>query len=143
MILLLYAAAALGLLAIAHRVILPISRIGGALLLLLPFCFTGYALITDQVYGPIDFAWATEPLLPMRTQYGVGPPHNSILSDVACQMIPWRKAVQWSIGHRQWPISNPFILSGDILAAAAQPAAYSPFTSICREVLSSVARSRD
>lgn len=130
MISLLYAATALMLLAISHRVIRPISRTGGALLLLLPFCFTGYALITDQVYGPIDFAWATEPLLPMRAQYGVGEPHNSILSDVACQMIPWRKAVQWSLAHRQWPLSNPFILSGDNLAAAAQPAAYSPFTLI-------------
>ena len=130
MIILLYAATALILLAISHRVIRPVSRTAGALLLLLPFCFTGYALITDQVYGPIDFPWATEPLLPMRAQYGVGPPHNSILSDVACQMIPWRKAVRWSLAHRQWPISNPFILSGDNLAASAQPAAYSPFTLI-------------
>ncbi|HEX7420897.1 MAG TPA: YfhO family protein [Thermoanaerobaculia bacterium] len=130
MIFLLYAATALTLLWISHRVIQPLSRTAAALLLLLPFCFTGYALLTDQVYGPIDFAYATEPLLPMRAQYGVGPPHNSILSDVACQMIPWRKAVQWSLSHRQWPLFNPFILSGDNLAAAAQPAAYSPFTLI-------------
>lgn len=130
MIFLLYAATAVLLLAISHRLIVSFSRTAAALLLLLPFCFTGYALITDQVYGPIDFAYATEPLLPMRSQYGIGPVYNATLSDVACQMIPWRKAVQWSLAHRQWPLTNPFILSGDNLAAAAQPAAYSPFTLI-------------
>ena len=128
MILLLYAATASALLWLSHRALQPISRIAAALLLLLPFCFAGSALVTDRVYGPIDFTYATEPLLPMRGQYGVGGDYNGILSDVACQMIPWRKAVQWSLAHGQWPIHNPFILSGDILAAAAQPAAYSPFT---------------
>jgi Bacterial membrane protein YfhO len=130
MILLLYAATALGLLTISHRMVRRISRTAGTLLVLLPLCFTGYAVLTDQVYGPIDFPYATEPLLPLRSQYGIGAVHNPTLSDVACQMIPWRKAVQWSISHRQWPLLNPFILSGDILAAAAQPAAYSPFTLI-------------
>ncbi|MDP9192451.1 MAG: YfhO family protein [Acidobacteriota bacterium] len=45
-------------------------------------------------------------------------------------MIPWRKAVQWSLAHGEWPLWNPFILSGDILAASAQPAPYSPLTLI-------------
>src|SRR5260221_10198463 len=43
-------------------------------------------------------------------------------------MIPWRKAVQFALRHREWPLWNPFMLSGDVLAASAQPAAYSPFT---------------
>ncbi len=64
----------------------------------------------------------------MAAAHGIGQPRNGILSDVANQMIPWRKAVQWSFAHHQAPLWNPFILSGDILAAAAQPAAYSPFT---------------
>src|SRR5205814_7815000 len=38
------------------------------------------------------------------------------------------KAVQFALAHHQWPLWNPFILSGTVLAAAAQPAAYSPFT---------------
>jgi hypothetical protein len=130
MILLLYAATAAVLLWLSHRALQPISRVAAVLLFLLPFCLTGFALVTDRVYAPIDFPYATEPLLPLRGQYGIGPAINGILTDIASQMIPWRKAVQWSLAHRQWPIHNPFILSGDILAAAAQPAAYSPFTLI-------------
>jgi hypothetical protein len=53
-----------------------------------------------------------------------------MLSDLYAQMIPWRKAVQFAISHGRWPLWNPFILSGTQLAAAAQPAAYSPFTLI-------------
>jgi len=41
-------------------------------------------------------------------------------------MIPWRKAARYAIKNGEWPIWNPFILSGDILASAAQPAVYHP-----------------
>lgn len=127
---LLYVATAASLLWLCHRFVRPLSLLAALLLALLPFCLTGFALITDRVYGPIDFAYVTEPLLQMRGQYNIDPMYNGILSDISCQMIPWRKAVQWTLGQREWPIYNPFILSGDILAAAAQPAAYSPFTLI-------------
>ncbi|HSP35970.1 MAG TPA: hypothetical protein VLU46_16790, partial [Thermoanaerobaculia bacterium] len=130
MALLLYTATAIALVAAAHRAIRPLSRSAAGLLLLLPFCFTAYALLTGRVLAPIDLTYGTEPLWPLRGRYGVGPGHAGILSDVAAQMLPWRKAVQWSLAHHQWPLWNPFILSGDILAAAAQPAAYSPFTLI-------------
>ena len=33
----------------------------------------------------------------------------------------------YSLAHGEWPLWNPFILGGDILAAAAQPAVYDPF----------------
>lgn len=125
---LLYAVTAAGLLWLCHRSVLPISRTAMALLFLFPLFFAGRALLTDSVYAPIDLPYATEPLLRMREPYGLSGMHNSVLSDISCQMIPWRKAVQRSLQNRVWPIYNPFILSGDILAAAAQPAAYSPVT---------------
>ncbi len=128
MSLLLYSFAAGALLLITHRAVLPMSRMAAALLFLFPFLFAGYALLTDQVYAPVDMAYATEPLKGVREQYGVSGMHNGILSDISSQMIPWRKAVKWSLENRVWPIYNPFILSGDILAAAAQPAAYYPVT---------------
>lgn len=125
---LLYAATAAGLLFLCHRFVRPITAATALVLALLPLCFTGRALLTGAVYAPVDNAYATEPLLPMRGPNGIGPGYNGILNDIASQMIPWRKAVQWSVRNGQWPLMNPFILSGDILAAAAQPAAYSPFT---------------
>ncbi|HYC58693.1 MAG TPA: YfhO family protein [Thermoanaerobaculia bacterium] len=126
MALALYAAVATALLLLTHRFILPVSRVAALLLFLLPFLFTGHALVTSRVYGPIDLTYGSHPLNWMAEQYGMGAPHNGRLSDLYGQMIPWRKAVQWSLAHAEWPLWNPFMLSGDILAPAGQPAPYSP-----------------
>jgi hypothetical protein len=124
----LYAITALALLWLADRFVTPVSRRDALLLVLLPLVFTGRALLTGGVYAPVDLPYLTEPLREMRGPLGVPRPHNGILSDLYAQMIPWRKAVQFAWMHGQWPLWNPFILSGTVLAAAAQPAAYSPFT---------------
>lgn len=128
MALLLYTATAALLLFLVHRYVTPLSRWGAALLYLLPFTFVGHALVAGRIYGPVDLPYLAPPLNWMKQQMGLWRIHNGFLSDVYCQMIPWRKAVQWSLQHGEWPLWNPFILSGDILAAAAQPAPYSPFT---------------
>jgi hypothetical protein len=127
---LLYMAVALLLLWIAHRALMPLSRIAVIALILLPMCVTGKALLTGGAFGPVDLPYFTEPLRDMRVPLGVAKAHNGMLSDLYAQMIPWRKAVQFAISHGRWPLWNPFILSGTQLAAAAQPAAYSPFTLI-------------
>ncbi len=125
---LLYSATAAVLLWLAHKFVLPIGRGTAAILFLLPFCFTGKALLTGAVYAPVDLPYLTEPLRQMRVPLGAPEWHNGILSDLYAQMIPWRKAVQVALAHREWPLWNPFILSGSLLAASAQPAVYSPFT---------------
>jgi len=127
---LLYLTVALLLLWIAHRALMPLSRLAMLALIVLPMCVTGKALLTGGVFGPVDLPYFTEPLRDMRVPLGVAKPHNGTLSDLYAQMIPWRKAVQFAISHGRWPLWNPFILSGTQLAAAAQPAAYSPFTLI-------------
>jgi hypothetical protein len=126
----LYLIAASLLLWISHRALVPLSRWAAIALLLLPLCVTGKALLTGGVFGPVDLPYFTEPLRDMRVPLGVPQPHNGMLSDLYAQMIPWRKAVQFALAHGQWPLWNPFILSGTQLAASAQPAAYSPFTLI-------------
>jgi hypothetical protein len=128
MALALYAIVAIALLLLSHRFIRPISPAAAVMLFLLPFVFTGHALLTSRVYGPIDHPYGSQPLNWMKESYGIGDSHNSQLSDLYGQMIPWRKAVQWSLAHGEWPLWNPFILSGDILAPSGQPAPYSPFT---------------
>lgn len=130
MSLLLYLITSLLLLWIARRALMPLSRGAAIVMLLLPLCVTGRALLTGGVFGPVDLPYVTEPLRDMRVPLGVDKPHNGMLSDLYAQMIPWRKAVQFSLAHGEWPLWNPFILSGTQLAAAAQPAAYSPFTLI-------------
>jgi Bacterial membrane protein YfhO len=107
----------------------PLTRAAAIVLFVLPLVFTGRAVLHGDVYGPVDLAYATEPLHELRNPMGIGSIFgNGTLSDVASQMIPWRKAVQYALRHGEWPLLNRFTLCGDVLAAAAQPAAYSPFT---------------
>ena len=44
------------------------------------------------------------------------------------EFFPWRLAVQQSLRRGEWPLWNPYNLSGLPLAAQAQSAPYSPFT---------------
>jgi hypothetical protein len=128
MALLLYTSTAIALLALVHRLVTPLPRLAALILILLPFVFAGPALLTSRVYGPVDLPYTTQPLNHMKEAHGIGALHNAMLSDLYGQMIPWRQAVRHSIARGEWPLWNPFILSGDILAASAQPAPYSPFT---------------
>jgi hypothetical protein len=125
-----YVATAVVLLWLAHRFVSPLTLPAALLLLLLPLCFTGRALLSGGIYAPVDLPYLTEPLRQLRVPLGVPEPYNGMLGDLFAQMIPWRKAVQFALRNHQWPLWNPFILSGTVLAAAAQPAPYSPFTLI-------------
>ena len=126
--LLVYTATALLVLWLAHRFLVPLSRPALAFLFLLPFLFVGHALIANRVYAPVDKIYMDVPLSAVKERYGIGEPHNPATADIFSQMIPWRHVVRESVSRGEWPLWNPYILSGDILAAAAQPAVYSPFT---------------
>jgi hypothetical protein len=126
--LLVYTLTALALLWLTHRFVYPLSLAAAVFLFFLPFLFVGHALIANRVYAPVDKIYIDIPLSEVREQYGIGAPHNPATADIFSQMIPWRHAVRESVARGEWPLWNPTILSGDILAAAAQPAPYSPFT---------------
>jgi len=125
--LLLYLVTTIALIACWRRFVQPMSRTAAIVLVLLPLCFTGRALLTGKVYAPIDLPFMSEPLNAYAAEFGVPKVHNGTLSDLYCQIIPWRSAVRTAFAHGQWPLLNPFMLCGDILAAAAQPAPYDPF----------------
>ena len=126
MALLLYLIVAVALLVVWSRRVQRVSRAAAIALVLLPMVFTGRALLTNRVYAPIDLPFQYEPLKAYAAQYGVAQPHEIGLSDLHAQMIPWQKAVRFALAEGEWPLWNPFILCGDILAAAAQPAVYDP-----------------
>ena len=128
--LILYTIVSFALLLLWNRFVQPVSLAAALVLFLLPFCFCGRALLTGRIYAPIDLPYMSEPLLAYRSDFGVGNAHNGTLTDLYCQIIPWRKAVRTAYAHGEWPLLNPFMLCGDILAAAAQPAAYDPFNLI-------------
>ena len=126
MALLLYLGTTLLLLYAWNRRVQRVSLAAAIALVLLPTVFTGRALYTGRVYAPIDLAFQYEPLKAHAAEFGVETPHNIALSDLHAQMIPWQKAVRYALAKGEWPLWNPFILCGDILAAAAQPAVYDP-----------------
>src|SRR6266481_5171009 len=123
----LYGITATCIVVFARRLQFLSTRIGIALLLL-PLLFTGRALLTGRVYGPIDLTYDAEPLSSLARSAGVTSVANPAPSDVAAQFIPWNAAVRSAFEHREWPLWNPFELCGDILAGAAQSAPYHPVT---------------
>jgi len=108
------------------RFVQPVTRAAAIVAVLLPLCFSGRALLTGRIYAPIDLPFMSEPLHAYRGDFGVGDPHNPMLSDLERQIIPWRAAVREAWSRGEWPLLNPHMLCGDILAAAAQPAPYDP-----------------
>ncbi|MFL6247343.1 MAG: YfhO family protein, partial [Thermoanaerobaculia bacterium] len=130
---LLYVPVAIALIALWHRFIQPIRAAAALVLLLLPLCFTGRALLTGRVYGPIDLPYMSEPLLDYADEYGVGKRptgqakiHNGTISDLYMQMFPWQAAVRASLARGEWPLWNPYMLCGSMLAANMQSAPYDP-----------------
>ena len=101
--------------------------VGAAIaLVVLPLVFTGRAMLTNRVYAPLDLPFTAAPLRDYAGDFGVEKPHDIALSDLHCQIIPWQKAVRHALSEGEWPLWNPFILNGDILAAVAQSAVYDP-----------------
>lgn len=126
MALLLYLATSIAILLLWDRFIQRVSQAAAIVLVVLPLLFVGRALLTGRTVVPADLSFMAEPLRAYAGDYGVETPHELGLSDLHCQIVPWHRAVRYSLSHGQWPLWNPFILGGDILAAAAQPGVYDP-----------------
>src|ERR1700682_3591936 len=123
---LLYFATSLALLVLARRLVATFSRAAAIVLLLLPLTFTGRALLTGRLLAPVDIQYLSEPFYGLKSVT----PYDPAMLDLATQMVPWRAAVREALSRGEWPLLNSHTLCGDVLAAAAQPAAYSPLTLI-------------
>lgn len=120
----LYLLASVALLLIWDRFVARVSVAAAIALILIPFCFTGRALLTGGVYAPIDLPFMAEPLKDYAADYGFNEVYNGTLSDLYAQIIPWQSAVRQALAHGEWPLWNPFLLCGNILAANMQAAPY-------------------
>jgi len=109
-----------------HRWVTPLSRRAAIVLLLLPLPFVGPALVTDRVYGGHDMLFLSQPWSDYAAEYGVTLPHNWYLLDQALALAPWQHAMRASLAQGEWPLWNPGMSSGDILAAGMQVAPYNP-----------------
>jgi Bacterial membrane protein YfhO len=114
--------------AAAHRWVSPLKARVALVIAVIPLLFTGRALLTASVYGPVDILYPTEPFASLRSEHGIGHPWTPLLHDVATQMFPWQKAVRSSVANGGFPLWNPYILAGEPLLAVQQPAALHPGT---------------
>ena len=124
----LYAATAALILWLVHRFVRALSLAAAVVIAVIPLGITGYALVTGSAYGPIDFAYQSEPLSALKAQHGIGVAHNITATDISAQFLPWRRAVQLSLQRGEWPLWNPYNHCGHLMAASLQSAPYSPFT---------------
>lgn len=109
-----------------HRYLRPVPWIVALVLMLMPFVFTGKAMLTGGLYGALNLAYNTAPLGPDREQLPESDYQNGILMDQVCQVIPWRKAVRESVKTGHWPLRNRFSRGGDVLLGLSQPAPFDP-----------------
>ena len=123
---LLYLVTSVALIALWRRFVRPMSNAAALILILLPFCFTGRALLSGRVYAPLDMPFMSEPLQDYKPDFGIDQAHNGWLSDLYMQMIPWQSAVRQTLAHGDWPLWNRHMLAGTILAANMQAAPYDP-----------------
>lgn len=126
----LYFVVALATLAAWHRWITPLSRRAAAVILALPFLFTGYALVTNRVFGGYDILFLCKPYADYAKEFGFDHAHNWDLADHVLQFAPWQHAVRSAFANHEWPLWNPSMDSGEILAANMQSAPYNPLNLI-------------
>lgn len=124
----LYVTTAAALLWLTHRLVRPLSWAAALVLIALPLGLVGQALITDSVYGPVDYLYQNEPFRSLDPQLSSRAPRNASATDVFSEFFPWRHAVRLSYARGEWPLWNAHNLCGHPLAAEAQSAPYSPFT---------------
>jgi Bacterial membrane protein YfhO len=128
--LLLYLTVAVVTLLAWNRWVTHLSRGAGIVLILLPFLFTGPALVTNRVYGGYDILFLSQPFSDYAQENGFTTAHNGLLVDHVLQMVPWQQQVRQSLAHRQWPLWNPAMDSGEVLAAGMQAAPLNPLNLI-------------
>ncbi len=117
----LYLAVTVGIAALLRRLI---PRTAAIVLIAMPLVFTGPALFTGRTYAPLDLLYMSEPFASAASVQV----RNSVLTDISHQIIPWNVAVRDTVRAGAWPLWNRLMLSGDVLAAAGQPAPYYPVT---------------
>jgi hypothetical protein len=109
-----------------NRWVTPLSPGAAVVIVLFPFLFTGRALLTNRVYGGYDILFLAQPFNDYAAEYDFKLAHNWFLVDHVLQMVPWQHQVRKSFAQHDWPLWNPTMLSGDILASGMQAAPYSP-----------------
>jgi len=115
---------------LATRTLTAPSRKAAALLIALPLLFTGPALLRNRVYGGYDILFMCAPFSDYGAEYGFKESHNWSLVDQVLQFAPWQHEVRRAFADGEWPLWNPTMDSGEVLAGNMQSAPLNPLNLI-------------
>ena len=121
-----YGGTAALLLWLAHRFVQPVRLRVCLILAAAPLLFTGRAMLTGGVYGPVDILYNAMPFGSHRDELQVLPDRMPLLADIVYQQFPWRAAVRAAYAQGRLPLWNPSSLLGEPLLATQQPAPFHP-----------------
>ena len=86
--------------------------------------------LRDRTLLPLDSLFAFEPWQSFAAQFGVGIPHNGLLSDLILENYVWKRFIVQALESRQLPLWNPYILAGQPFLGAGQHSALYPLSLI-------------
>src|SRR6266851_7453783 len=97
----------------------------------LPLAFFWQVTLGDKTLLPADNLYQFQPWAAYREQQGVpAVPHNSLLSDLVLENLPWKQFIRQSIANHELPLWNPYIFAGTPFLAEGQHSALYPFSVI-------------
>jgi hypothetical protein len=111
---------------IAWRRVTVLTWFSAVVIVLLPCVITGRALMTNRAFGGYDLLFLSQPFADYAHDFGFERPHDTVLVDHVLQMAPWRHEFRRAVAAHEWPLWNPSMLAGDILASSMQVAPYNP-----------------
>ena len=98
------------------------------LLLLLPLIFFWPVTLGGKTLLPVDNLFTFEPWASFASEWGVGIPHNELLSDLILENYVWKRFIVQALHNRQIPLWNPYLFAGLPFLAAGQHSALYPFS---------------
>ncbi len=95
--------------------------------------FVPLVLFFPQTIGgktllPVDNLFAFEPYASLAEEYGVGTPHNGLLSDLILENYAWKQFAREQITQGEIPLWQPYIVGGAPFLAAGQSSMLYPFS---------------
>src|SRR5215471_2331950 len=100
-------------------------------LFVLPLAFFWQVTFGNRTLLPADNLYQFQPWAAYREQQGVpAVPHNSLLSDLVLENLPWKQFIRQSIANHELPLWNPYIFAGTLFLAEGQHSALYPFSVI-------------
>ncbi|MCB9154756.1 MAG: polysaccharide biosynthesis C-terminal domain-containing protein [Caldilineae bacterium] len=99
-----------------------------AVLILAPLLWFAPVILGGKTLIPADNLYQFQPWASLAGQYGVGVPHNELLSDLVLENFVWKSFLREAISTGQLPLWNPHLFTGVPFLAAGQHSALYPLS---------------